>query len=654
MVKSGTKAILKNLAIMVVFFLLFIAGCNSADSSSDNSFEAAGRAMNAKEGTNIAGATVKIGQKTATTDSYGLFQIGELTPGAYDISISCSGFKNYSGNVEITKNTDLGDLFLYPAGYTGTVQGKVTDGSGAPVSGASVILGDVTEKTDTQGGYSFEDVDPVFDSLTVSKDGYNDGGACFTVVSGGNVTINPVICQQGQTGSVEGTITNAADGTPLKNAQVAIGNASTLTNATGQFSLAKIPSGTQIIRITRLSFQDKEENIIISSGSAATFNTALSAEKTVFRKTPYLLLDGTSKSMTVRWQTLHQPEKATIEWGETSSYGNGPVTVEENSSKKNEHLFSHKIKELKEATHYYYRVTVDSDSKTGEFVTPPGKDAKSATIYFYGDSRSDPQEHQKVVKAMLNDMSQESFEKRHTLVYHGGDMVMMGLNEPYWDEQFFSESIPEVPEMLSKVPLSGVIGNHECYKTTPGTPQVFDQPQGGKLLRKYWPYEYYQRDDRFYNALEYGPILIITLDTWKFPDYTPNTDQYKFLETRLSSSTKKWKMICLHTPIYSGTKVDKDMIANLVPLFKKYGVKIVMQSHKHYYSRCEKDGIQFLTAGGGGAPLGKTSPIDPTAEPFLKTLKGVYNFVRLDFQENEAKVTVIEPGKGTIEEITIK
>lgn len=70
------------------------------------------------------------------------------------------------------------------------------------------------------------------------------------------------------TGSVSGTVTYAATGNPLGGIQVAVGNISTTTNASGQFTLNRVPAGSRVLQVTA----DPNRDLIVPPGVPLTVN----------------------------------------------------------------------------------------------------------------------------------------------------------------------------------------------------------------------------------------------------------------------------------------------------------------------------------------------------------------------------------------------
>src|SRR5262249_31191362 len=83
------------------------------------------------------------------------------------------------------------------------------------------------------------------------------------------------------------------------------------------------------------------------------------------------------------------------------------------------------------------------------FRTAPPPGTKKWRLAVYGDSRSNPATHRKVVEQIA----------RHDvdLILHTGDIVLDGRNYDLWRRESFAPLAP----IAAKVPLISTIGNHE-------------------------------------------------------------------------------------------------------------------------------------------------------------------------------------------------
>ena len=334
------------------------------------------------------------------------------------------------------------------------------------------------------------------------------------------------------------------------------------------------------------------------------------------RKGPYLLYPGVNTEMTVLWQ-VEEMQTSTLEWGEDTSYGTGSVVTEEYGD---DHQHSFTIEDLTPGTKYYYRLTLFSgEVETGSFTAAP--DAFSTDVKFlaYGDTRSLPAYHDTVNEEMIDTYTVDPDYQTLTLL--AGDWVNNGDIESDWDTQIFDPAYLNTHEFQANMPINGCIGNHEFT---------------GGGYDKYWPYPYVTGTD-FYWSFDYGPAHIAVVD--QYISYDPGSPQYDWLENDLATSTALWKFLLFHEPGWSAGGHGNNVTVQtyIQPLCLAYGVDIVFAGHNHYYARCNADGIQHVTTGGGGAPLSMPSAGYPNVVESAMAL----HFCMIEIQGDELYYTAV-------------
>lgn len=255
------------------------------------------------------------------------------------------------------------------------------------------------------------------------------------------------------------------------------------------------------------------------------------------------------------------------------------ITLEE----KNVSTFHEvKIDNLTPGTVYGYSVAAGKLKGGGTFHTDPLK-PEPFTFAVYGDNRSGHVEH-KVVANMIK-------KAAPVLVLNTGDMVGDGRKQPDWDMFWKIET-----------PLAGVaayyptLGNHE--KESDIYYKYFSLPDSGLGETSYsftWAGAYFI-------ALDNGSSGMV------------DQKQLKWLKQRLQEAQKyDFIFVFFHQPPYSSSKrtPSPTMKKSLLPVFEKYGVSAVFNGHDHFYERSEAGGIQYVVAGGGGAPLYDFVKIQP-------------------------------------------
>ncbi|UCF43128.1 MAG: metallophosphoesterase family protein [Planctomycetota bacterium] len=366
------------------------------------------------------------------------------------------------------------------------------------------------------------------------------------------------------------------------------------------------------------------------------------------RKGPYLYYPGVCTEMTVLWQLHAEPEPpavCTLEWGlDPENLTDSNDTVEYGD----DHQHKYTISGLVPGSKYYYQVTAGEDVYEGTFIAAPNDSEESLKFLAYGDTRTYPEDHNKVCAAMVAAFEADPNYQTFTLL--SGDFVGSGTSEEDWDTEYFGGVGPDymftydyedpnyywdTSYMLANLAINGCVGNHEALSQT--------------LFPKYWPYPFVEG---FYWSFEYGPALFVVIDQYRstrLTDKGPKAhNQLRWLEDVLKHSDKEWKFLELHEPGYSaggGHDDDVDIQRLVQPLCEDYGVDIVFGGHNHYYARCDVNDVQHLTLGGGGAPLREP---EPDYSEYVVYCEMVHHFGKVAIDGNTLNFEAINANDGSV------
>jgi protocatechuate 3,4-dioxygenase beta subunit len=233
-----------------------------------------GTVNDAEDGSPVAGATVSDGIRTTTTDSTGKYTIADVPPGTYQVTASKSGYESSSLTVTVSEeNSAVANLSLNKIVILGTIAGTVTDTEdGSPIVGAKVTDGTRTTTTDSTGKYTIANVPPGTYQVTASKAGYHSSSLTVTVLSGGtavaNFSLNEVIVP----GSITGSVIDAEDGSPIVGATVSDGTRTTITDATGEYTIANVPPGTYQVTTSKEGYVSGTLTATLVSGGTSVMN----------------------------------------------------------------------------------------------------------------------------------------------------------------------------------------------------------------------------------------------------------------------------------------------------------------------------------------------------------------------------------------------
>lgn len=226
-----------------------------------------------------------------------------------------------------------------------------------------------------------------------------------------------------------------------------------------------------------------------------------------------------------------------------------------------------KFRELLYGQSYTYRVWNDEMASPWYSFTMQPDSTDHFSFVFIGD-----------VQDTLRGKTREFMENvRHRypsvdFYMFAGDFAERPMN-CYWEEAYQS-----VDSIAPCKPLLVSPGNHEYVKGLT------------RVLEKRFAYVFsYLLESRYKHnnvySIDYKDATIITLDSNRDPWFM--FSQREWLENTLKKSTKKWKIVMLHHPVYS----IKGKMNNLTvrwmfdSLFREYGVDLVLQGHEHNYAR---------------------------------------------------------------------
>ena len=172
-----------------------------------------------------------------------------------------------------------------------------------------------------------------------------------------------------------------------------------------------------------------------------------------------------------------------------------------------------------------------------------------------------------------------------------GDLAYLKGKDWEYQKRFFNYLSNE----NSRVPVFTTPGNHDSYndhtdfKTQTGPYfDLFTNPGDGKSGGV-------PSNHKSYYSFDYGPIHFVSVDSQELGLHD-DPKLYEWLEKDLSEARKlghyKWIVAYHHQPPYSKGSHDSDaqyecfkLRTNLVPMFEKYGVDLVLAGHSHSYER---------------------------------------------------------------------
>jgi predicted phosphodiesterase len=329
-----------------------------------------------------------------------------------------------------------------------------------------------------------------------------------------------------------------------------------------------------------------------------------------------ILGDLTATSAQLAWYT-NLPSYGYVEVGGQAVARGGPA-------------LAHKVmlKGLQPGTSYRYRLVAEAEGQQVTSLryrfTTPAAGLDSFTFCAYGDTRSDPEAHARVVKAMMTCAP--------ALILHVGDLVSSDASLPDW-HQFF----PVIARFSPTVPLYPCLGNHEG--NAENYYDFLPLPAGGGDHGCEW------------YTTTYGNCQFIVLDNNRRLQ-----EQSAWLQDLLAKPRPagvRWRIAMFHAPPYTSGPHGPD--AGALKYFCPYleapgGVDLVFNGHNHNYERSLKKGLNYVTVGGGGAPL---YPNPALTNPYRQAFAVVYSFARVQVSADSLELSALDTSGKQIDQCTV-
>ncbi|WP_127754700.1 tartrate-resistant acid phosphatase type 5 family protein [Devosia sp. 1566] len=182
--------------------------------------------------------------------------------------------------------------------------------------------------------------------------------------------------------------------------------------------------------------------------------------------------------------------------------------------------------------------------------------------------------------------------------------------DPLWQAAF--ETIYADPAL--QVPWYVVLGNHD-YGGQPDAELAYAlRSDRWTLPARYYVEQYRLIDGTgadFFFLDTTGLVNLNFGNRWFFTGAAARA-QLDWLDTMLGASTARWKIVVGHHPVFShGAHGDSPaLVEGVLPILQRHRVQIYLNGHDHNLEHAERDGIHFLTSG-GGAEQRPVTPVEP-------------------------------------------
>jgi tartrate-resistant acid phosphatase type 5 len=227
----------------------------------------------------------------------------------------------------------------------------------------------------------------------------------------------------------------------------------------------------------------------------------------------------------------------------------------------------------------------------------------SLNFLFISDFGGQGGKIQKEVAIQLGHIA--SIEKSKFVITGGDNFHQNGISDskdPRWKSEF--EDIYSNSSLM--IPWYASLGNHDYLGSPDAEIKYSEYSERWKM-----PARYYTHTEKINDTSE---VLFVHIDTSPFiTEYKKNDSLYHansqdiniqlhWIDSVLEYSHALWKIVVGHHPIYSSVEKrgnNQELIESVLPLLKKYKVKIYLCGHEHFLQYLVDDGINFFVCGGG-------------------------------------------------------
>lgn len=270
---------------------------------------------------------------------------------------------------------------------------------------------------------------------------------------------------------------------------------------------------------------------------------------------------------------------------------------------------------LKAGTTYEYAVPGHPNLK-GSFRTPAPA-GQNYEFVVYGDNRTRADVHRKVIQSLLKNANPQ-------FVVQTGDMVADGSDSTLWPVFFDIEH-----ELLAKTVFFPSLGNHER-----NAKNYYDLLQVPTFYSFNWGNAHFAVIDTDIANMAQGESA--RQAAWK--------EQVQWLEDDLKKNqSAEFRFVAGHHPpmtAVSNRQGDNPHVTALEPMFEQLHVTATFWGHDHNYQHYLKNGVHYVIAGGGGAPL---YDVDKPPQGITIKVQSIENFVRVQVEGKVAHVAAMSP-----------
>ena len=178
------------------------------------------------------------------------------------------------------------------------------------------------------------------------------------------------------------------------------------------------------------------------------------------------------------------------------------------------------------------------------------------------------------------------------------------------DDDWYSSFFQPYRYVIAQVPVFPAIGNHDTTDTEGSDDRA--QMEDNFHIRE----RFHGESDRssigpgLFYKLRFGrDVELICLDTSQDSEdegvhrFFQEEEHREWLERAFADADIRWRIPFSHHPVFCAGPShsnDEEMLAELVPLFERGGVRLALAGHEHNFQMSEVDGRTHVVSGAGG------------------------------------------------------
>ena len=225
-------------------------------------------------GNALENVLVNIGSIDTKTDNEGHYQLTGVEAGSKTITAQKSGYKEYSGTVDVKAGEIVShDIELTSIPTTGSVQGTVTETLfGLPLEDVLVSIGTAEIKTDDKGFYKLNGIKEGTRTIQAQLAGFQNYSGTVDVKAGDVVSHNIVMSPLPITGTVNGIVTNNDTGEAIGKAWVIVGFRFARTDSKGHYRINGILAGDRKVYAIKHAYFIYYGNVQVEAGQKVFYD----------------------------------------------------------------------------------------------------------------------------------------------------------------------------------------------------------------------------------------------------------------------------------------------------------------------------------------------------------------------------------------------